>query len=491
MSKEINNIDELFRGKLRDYSVEAPEHLWKGIEASRTPLHRAINYFKGKKGAAFGTLVVLATLAGIAYFTSDSNNQIASNSAKAYSIQQYNNSASIQAATLDDASAIQLVNNTSTESSLNTTTNSNYSTPSNYSASTIPNNGDDNETAKDEPVATTQPSAEKELPAKPKQSAAKGNNAEKLADDINSSPSSKDTKQTNNNTQPVPTETTDNNEETPTIDETIIASDEATKGDGTEKSEKTKGQSGTTVEPPKNFSKFSADFYAGGNYTMRSLNNNGVNQDYFAAKKDAESYLPGFTIGARVSYDIKSFARLRAGIQYSRLGQRINLDREYKYTTTETVTGVILDPVTQQPIGTTTRTETVEHTETAKANTTNTISFVDIPLQLEFDFYSTKNLSVFASAGGAVNLLFTQSGYQINQRITGLNEISSANNPFRTTAGVSLLAGAGVNYKLTPRYSLLFEANYQHGLNNVMKDNAGMSQNYRIISGTVGLRYRF
>lgn len=87
MSNEKNNIDELFRGKLREFSVEAPEHVWKGIEASRTPLHRAINYFKSRKGAALGSFILLATVSSIAYFVGSDTEQFSQQNNTIHSIQ--------------------------------------------------------------------------------------------------------------------------------------------------------------------------------------------------------------------------------------------------------------------------------------------------------------------------------------------------------------------------------------------------------------------
>jgi hypothetical protein len=496
MSNEKNNIDELFRGKLREFSVEAPEHVWKGIEASRTPLHRAINYFKSRKGAALGSFILLATVSSIAYFVGSDTEQLSQQNNTIHSIQRYNNTASIQAEKYSDAIAMKVGNNyTANGIAANNQTNAaDFTSPKSLIETITTAEEGKNETLNTSGTPSSAPITDKEATSN-----GDDKNTLNPQEPTKNAPTVAPTEEKKESETPViakdKTETKqldtkgDNN---PKTDATLTAAASTTKGDGIDKADKSAGQSATTVEPVKNFSKFAADIYGGGNYTMRSLSNSGANQNYFNAKRDAESYRPGFVVGARVNYNLKEFLTLRVGAQYTRFNQRINLNREYQYTTIETTTGEVIDPITQQPTGVTfTRTDTVEKTETAIAGTTNTISFLDIPVQLELDFYKKDKLSVFATAGAAINLRFTQKGSQLNQRLTGLDEISSANNPFKTTAGISILAGVGMKYNLSQRYSLLIETNYQHGVSNVMKNNAGMHQSYRVITGTVGLRYRF
>lgn len=489
MSNETNNIDQLFKSKLRDYSVEAPEHVWKGIEASRTPLHRAINFFKSKRGAALGSFIALATISSIAYFTMSDTEQLAQQSTTAYSIQKYNNSASVFAANYTDASKATTVTTVSnTQNQLSNTSNNNTPDNSETTFTNTATNNNSNTQSIDNSSTTNTPEVP---PANNSQndnnSLAENNGATKGNKEDNSTTKEKETLLTTNNSS-----TDKEVGEAPITnkDEILTASIDAKDSEGTEKTEESNKNNKVTVKPKNLISKWSADVYAGGNFAMRSLTANGVDNNYFEAKKGAESYLPGYTFGARLNYDVNPFLTVRSGVNYSRLSQRLNFERSYEYTEIETVTGVILDPVTQQPIGTTTRTDTNTYTETARANTTNAISFIDIPVQLELNVYKTPKYSVFATAGASLNLRFTQKGHQINQRLTGVDEIST-NNPFRTTAGMSILGGVGFKYNLNSNFSLLMESTYQHGVTNVMKNEAGMRQSYRIINATVGLRYRF
>lgn len=489
MSNDNNNIDELFRGRLRDFSVDAPEHVWKGIEASRSPLHRAINYFKSKKGAALGSFILLTAVGSIAYFMGSGTEQLSQQSSTVQSIQRYNNTAASQTAKYSDATAMQVVNNNTSYPTVSEGVIKDGNTA--FSVDSKEGNSSASKQTTGEAKSNATPSGIK--------GSTKNNGVKKT-----SKPSVTLTQEKKNSTvtpkqDKAPVITKDETkipvadaDKAPKADDILNTVATDTKGDGIEKSNKSKGQNADKVEPETNFRGISADFYTGGSFAMRSLTNSGANQNYLAAKQNAESYRPGFAIGARVNFDYKDNLKVRIGAQYTRFNQRINLEREYQYTTIKTTTGFVIDPATQQPTGDTfIRTDTIENTETARANATNTVSFIDIPVQLELNLYKKDKLSVFATAGGAINLRFTQTGSQLNQRLTGLDEISSANNPFKTNAGFSILAGAGISYELCQRCSILVETTYQHGISNVMKSNTGMNQSYRILTGTVGLRYRF
>lgn len=492
MSNERNNIDELFRGKLGDYSVEAPEHVWTAIEARRTPLYRAISYFKSKRGAALSALLLLLTVSSIAYI-SNMGNTTQQSTATTQAIQKPTlDSAPVQAAkmnstytnannnTQNSPSATTGTTVNSTISEANTETNTTPSSSKNVDAITPKTNSNGG--------GTTTPDNTKLVKGNTTPLPATNEKGDNDNNTNNGEVVETGTTQSNNNTTTLP-ETTEGDK--PEVDAKAEANNPTV--EDTDEAEKANKQNKTTIVPDGKRSKFSVGLYGGVNLVGRSLEANGVNNDYFEAKRQAENFTLGYTIGARLNYELNNFATLRGGLQYTSFGERINFERDYNYTTIDTSTGVILDPATQQPIGTVTRIDTNEHTETARANTTNTISFIDIPVQVEWTVFKTQKFSLFATTGASLNLRFTQKGHQLNQRLTGLDEISSANNPYKTNAGVSILAGMGIEYGLCPnnKCSILFETTYRHGINNVMKSNAGMNQTFKMFTGSVGLRYRF
>lgn len=486
MSKDKNNIDELFRSKLGDYSLEAPEHVWKAIEARRTPLHRAINYFKGKKGAAaISAVLLLVSISSVALWyntdevlqqpiaatqtapasqtpihaaTMEENNELAPNTDNS------NSNANPTVAATPIHTAAQ--NPTPVAAAVN---NTNSAAPRQNANE---NNGGSNNATPTAPIGTPTPNTNTT------QTTTDGKN---LLDNNNSV------------TPTAPAETNPAEPENGTQQEGNVLADTETEveTDGNQNTEEAKGQQNTTVKPVYALGKYTADIYGGVAFAGRSLSANGAAQNYIQAKQHAESYQPGFSLGFRLNYDATKLITIRAGVQYTQFAERLKFENQYNYTRIDTVHGVILDPVTQQPIRYITRIDTTNGTNTVNENATNTVSFIDVPVQIEWNVVRNKNLNIFATTGAALNLRFVQQGYQINPQLDGIHQLTTKNTPYKPTAGVSLMAGIGVNYKLTPRYSVLFETTYRQGISSVMKSDAGMQQTFRIFTGSVGLRYRF
>lgn len=482
MSMETNKIDELFRSKLGDYSLDAPDNVWKGIEAKRTPLHKAINYFKRKKAVVAGTFILIAGIGAAAYigFTPAADNQqtatITSQTTTASPVTAGETSAddlvtaNVQSTSLPDASVSNTTPATS-GTSVSPTTNRTNTTGGN-------NNGTD------ETLHSVTPAAN------PTQTTTlTDNNTEPIVT------TSTNTTQTENNTPALPTEEKEVviADAAPVSEPTAAITDETEGTEATDAAEKATKQA---IEPQKQrCNSLTADLYAGVGFAGRSLNANGIGTGYFAAKKQAESYTPSFTVGARFNLDLNKSKtlKLRVGVQYTQVGEKLNYNAEQTHTRTQVYIGDIIDPVTGQVIGHTDP-EYRQVTETRKVavSTNNTYTFIDVPVQLEYSFFKTEKYSLFATGGASANLRFSQRGSQLNSDLSGAHEIRS-NNPYKPTTGLSLLAGIGGEYKFSPisKFSLLAEGTYSHGLNNVMQSNAGMRQSFRTFNVSIGLRYRF
>lgn len=483
MSTEKNNIDELFRSKLSDYSLEAPDHVWKAIEARRTPLYRAINYFKARKGVAIlSTLLVLIGVSSAAlWYTTDDvlkeNQVVHTEPATNTPITAANSvggndevETTTQTAPVAETS-VQSVSNINVAQ--NNLSNSTTASPAqNGGGNTIPpvnNNNSGNNTPTTNTGGGTNNTTEQNT-NNPQQ------NIEETLLTVDDKPA------------PLPQAEQPKQAEILATGGDVADTEGANEAEGTNKNN---AQQQVTIKPVYMLGKYTFDLYGGVDFAGRSLSSNGAPQSYIQAKQNSESFKLGKTLGFRINYDATKFLTVRAGLQYTQLAEKLNFENKYNYTRIDTNTGVILDPNTQQPIGSVTTIDTTYGTVTTTANAVNTISFIDVPVQLEWKLVKISKFNVFATTGAAFNLRFQQQGYQINSQLDGINEINSNTTPYKTTAGFTLMGGVGINYQLSPRYSVLFETTYRQGISSVMKSDAGMQQTYRIFSGSFGLRYRF
>lgn len=64
--REYNYLDDMFKEKVQNYSLEVPNHIWSNIEQKRTWKYKLTNYVKQRKWMALIVLLFLASGAGIA-----------------------------------------------------------------------------------------------------------------------------------------------------------------------------------------------------------------------------------------------------------------------------------------------------------------------------------------------------------------------------------------------------------------------------------------
>jgi hypothetical protein len=325
MSNEKNTIDELFKNKLGDYSLDVPEIVWKNIEAKRTPLYRAVNFFKGKRGVTVGAILLLAVAATAIWATSathpvadeKTNQTLTVNTIEATPATTASPVAQTQANSNTNGSAannapIQATttanNNTANHSTaaIQTSTQTNNNKNTTTSATTATNGNEDNNNTN---------TANNTAPT--------NNQAEEVT-----TPTNNNTQSENNSTQTqtatLPADDANNNP--------IAASDvlpaESTIAAGTEETEGTdaiEAQQKTTIKPDNSIaSKFSIDAYTSIDFAGRHLSASGVSTNYLDAKKHAESFSPGYSAGLRVNYAFNKAAKLRVGLQYSQLNEKLN-----------------------------------------------------------------------------------------------------------------------------------------------------------------------
>lgn len=468
MSNEQNNIDDLFRGKLRDYSVEAPEHVWGGIVAGRKPFYKALQFLKlNKGGVAIALLLVIAGATATYYGVTGNEGQLASNAmentdktaASNVSTSVGNNGAE----TVDAGTALgnnnSPIGDETPISAVNTA-----STP----VKTIGNTGADER----KPAALQ---IVQNNPAPTPTEAAETNETRAQLQDVNL----------------LPYATIQSLAALGNIEDAEIIAD----NESLLSPDKVESLNGFAIKPPK-MQKWTWDVHTSIDFTARSLAANGANANYVASKEKAENYTPGFSIGARVNYDLTNCikacipTKLRVGLQYTALGEKVNFENKVDYTTITTKTVYKYD-IFGNVTGMETMPDTISGTNTVTASNCNKYSFIDLPIQLEMQLYRTRRINLFTTVGGVANLMFVQSGQRIKTDLSGVESMRGNTNPYKTNAGLSALAGLGLEYKMCGGFSVLAEGTYRHGLSNVMNSNAGMRQNMRSVSASVGMRFRF
>lgn len=202
------------------------------------------------------------------------------------------------------------------------------------------------------------------------------------------------------------------------------------------------------------------DIVAAPSYIIKNINT--YNPDYnryLAERHLSEQSRFGYTIGFRTSFRLHDVSEIRTGLLYSRITENF----EYQSKN---------DP--NSPV--------VSHR--------NKYHFIDIPLLIgyredrkEFDF----NINL----GAMINLSFMQEGLildAVNQEtIVDLNE-TSLGPVFRSSAGLSLFGSIGYNYKFSDKVHLLLEPSLKYMVRPVNSYDFPIRQRFHMFGITTGLR---
>jgi hypothetical protein len=200
-----------------------------------------------------------------------------------------------------------------------------------------------------------------------------------------------------------------------------------------------------------------------------------------------------FSFQLRAGYRLNPMVTLQSGISLSRINETLQYHKSY--TETEIIerqeTGYILDPINGPTQITYTVSDTVSNSYEVKANGTNRYTFIDIPLLVNYSVYTSNKLTIGLSGGPVFNLAFLQEGRIIHANQREFIDLSSGDNPYRTTAGVNALFNVNAAYRLNRSFDLLFEPGFRMGIASLNREPINMTQRYQGVQLFSGLRYRF
>jgi hypothetical protein len=120
---------------------------------------------------------------------------------------------------------------------------------------------------------------------------------------------------------------------------------------------------------------------------------------------------------------------------------------------------------------------------------TNTISYLEIPINLSYLFLQKKQLNLGVSVGGSIGFLKQSKGYYLADNMQGILDLSQTN-LFRQTqfnGRLGLLAG----FNFHKNNSVFIEPQYRFSLKSSLIDKAGLTQKYNSFGLSLGYLLEF
>ncbi len=500
MNDPRHPLDDLFKNKLESYSMDIPEGVWEKISQNRKPKVGLFARFKG--GLIIATLASVSAVAiGINLMlnpTHDSNNQvIALNQPSANSTINHNNT------TPHSISDEQ--NNTSGNSKHQEIEDLSPAgpggTPEKNKGKIGVGSDDPKPSGENNNIPTEPSNKSKSTDLETPKSKADGSlnnnpisgndNLEK--DQNNNLEKNTDTPPVANSGNEISPEKTDENENTEKSE--AILADNNSDANEAKVDAADAAAAPLKTEHKKEASKFSVELAASYDWVSRNIQGqNGFNpNNYRSFRNNADLYNGSFSLALRVNREINKVFTLSSGIQLSQINERTSgsISEQVQQINERKVNGFIVDPFGNQIPVTYTFYDTVNVTKTRYVNSSNRMTFIDVPIFVRYNFFMSNKLSLSVNPGLLVNLGFRQKGSFLNPNDLETHNLNNTNNPYRPSAGVTASLGLGLHYKINNQLGLIVEPTYRLGLESVTSSNFAISQQFRTLSTFVGLRYNF
>jgi len=237
-----------------------------------------------------------------------------------------------------------------------------------------------------------------------------------------------------------------------------------------------------------------------------------TNQNYIDrrnAEEKSANYV-SWMLGAKVQY--QRFA-INTGVELSKYGEKVtysnwlfgntsNITNSYYYSADSVTTvsnyyiqGNEYDQTnTQTTIDSTLVSDTTnvygqKNADVSGINSKTMISYIEIPLVIEYEAIKTKRFSVAVRTGVSVGFMSQKRGFYLDktqEEFRDLNNLAT----FRSTVWNTRI-GADFNYFIVPKTSVFIRPEYRTNLQSIFKTEAGIQQKYRAFGVMIGLSKSF
>ncbi len=241
----------------------------------------------------------------------------------------------------------------------------------------------------------------------------------------------------------------------------------------------------------KEKARFSVDAFTTLDYNTKFLgtqNNNTLEEpdNYIQQRENTETSRYGWGAGARVSVIFPVNVSLRTGLFYSQIHERFNYEDTMA---NRTIIVTVIDDATQ-----TESSDTVSQAGTRVMESFNYYRMLDIPLLVGYTMHRG-NMKIGINGGVLFNIFMKQKGHILTttyqpSRIN-TNGIEEATSYFQETIGFQLYGSLELGYAINDRMDFILEPNIRHMVNSVTQFNHPISQRYTTYGLATGLRFNF
>lgn len=233
------------------------------------------------------------------------------------------------------------------------------------------------------------------------------------------------------------------------------------------------------------------DLYIAPQYSFKSLEDpSGTMASHIASRDTTEKSLLAYTVGGRASIAMSNGLALRAGLSYTEIQERFDLD-----IANEMKTIIEIDVITNG-MGDTTRIDTTTfiQTGTRKIRRFNYLRSFDVPVMLGYSF-DVGNIALEFNAGAIFNIHFRSRGTFLSPFIPGQIASYTKGDPeyidvYKSNIGISYYGSAAVSIPINPKFDFLIEPHVRYTPKSITTATYAVDQKHLLTGAAFVLRYK-
>lgn len=235
------------------------------------------------------------------------------------------------------------------------------------------------------------------------------------------------------------------------------------------------------------------ELYYGNDFPIRTMEARSDEYvDIVNARKETESSLYSFSLGARLGFHLSKQFKLLTGVHYGRINEKFEFVDPESSQVTIVQTKVYIKDANGMIKDSTFTYDTVNTPGTLIYKIRNQYSTFDIPFLVGIKAFESDKINIYINAGVMANLVFKKEGMSlVNDRyiVRGFNDEASSS--FHHSLGLSTYIGAQFAYKWQPGFHFFLEPNVRIHHRSLTTKDYPVKHQYTIPSVAMGARYNF
>lgn len=209
------------------------------------------------------------------------------------------------------------------------------------------------------------------------------------------------------------------------------------------------------------------DLYISHDYAIQSLTGGGNSEQLKMMRGESESSSYSYSIGGRFGFTMPSGMGLKTGLNISKVKNNFSYNDNDGMDTTQ-LSNIV--------------------------NTTNTYTYVDIPLLFSYEMAGFGPFYYNLNAGLLFNMTLTAEGKFIAPNESVVDFTRGAENRYQAyekEAGAALFASFGMHYVWNDMIDFIIEPNIKYRLGPITSSDYAIDEKYTTVGLITGIRYKF